>query len=915
MEQNAAVPTDPAPQTTAADAPMAAPAEPSVAPAASACPSAGVKRASSGPVVLGGRPFGTRDDLRDFCRGLGRSKYADEIAKGAGPVALDDGDRSVLEDVLRKGHHDPASKIGPGIDAILVGMHPSYADTKCFFKCADGLFGSLPARPEKRVRTMEPVAEQSIPHVDPASILRFTLGIATVPQTDEAEAEAPKESEGEPAKEAEAAAEAPKEAETEAEPAKEAEPEHKDEEAHEEEHHAEDEHAEATEEHEDGAHAAEEQQQQQQSQHHHAAPLLQGLTKDQKDGMLQGLRMVFASAAGESERVFVGLQGDGSRCFVVYSSPAAATRALDTFSRPGAISTELEGDGLKASISNVAAAEAAEATAFMAGKELLGAALNGTDISIAAAAATASTTHASRFHYPRQSDLKWNNESVSFRSRNPSTGDRVELDLRSTPHSPMRFRMRFYETDKSDADLDTRVSFTSIVEFEERSLTFDGWNTSDMQVRRVPIGRIGWAPITAPEVADVGGVKVTTFTVTYNAAGALLVLRLMLADNPYSVGGSSYEPSQVKIDVELRNWTYSGNNSHIALACAVQSPKPFVHDQPGGAEEPESVHVSEGDVLMTLGWNRTAEVDGKPVAVLASTFEDTMPVSESDDGNADLKWDRESVSFTSRNPSTGDRVGLDLRSRGHSPMRFRLWYFPTAKSEVSLSSHVVFKSIVEFEERSLTFDGWNASDVQVRRVPIESTGWSPITAPSVTTIGGVKVTTFAVTYNAAGALLVLRLMLADNPYSVGGTSYDPSQVKIDVELHNWTYSGNSSYLALACAVQSPKPFSHGPERVHIFENDVSVTFGWNRTVVADGKTVAVIASTFEDTEPDSESGDAAGSSGQSEARGQYAQLTHFAFDAVQPRDLVWDPYLGVSQAALHSLAALSSAAVLLSSLM
>eukprot|EP00727_Mastigamoeba_balamuthi_P014292 m51a1_g9486 hypothetical protein (352) ;mRNA; f:630948-632134 len=289
-----------------------------------------------------------------------------------------------------------------------------------------------------------------------------------------------------------------------------------------------------------------------------------------------------------------------------------------------------------------------------------------------------------------------------------------------------------------------------------------------------------------------------------------------------------------------------------------------------------------------------------------------------------LRWDAESVTFRSSDPTSGDRVDLDLRSEGNSPMRFRLRYYPTDKSAVALDSRVVFKSIVEFEESSSTFDGWDANDVELRRVSIGRTGWAPITAPTVQAIGGVNVTMFTITYNGVGAVMVLRLMLADSPYSAGGSSYSPSQAKIDVELRNWTYSGNSSYLALACAVQSPEAFVHettsnseDPEHVRIFDNDVSMAFGWNRTVEADGKAAYVVASRFEATTPDSESDDAEESTGKGGAREhvQYAKMTHFAFNAVQPKVIVWDPYLGVqNQAAAHSLSALMAAAALLASL-
>eukprot|EP00727_Mastigamoeba_balamuthi_P014293 m51a1_g9487 hypothetical protein (350) ;mRNA; f:633041-634227 len=291
-----------------------------------------------------------------------------------------------------------------------------------------------------------------------------------------------------------------------------------------------------------------------------------------------------------------------------------------------------------------------------------------------------------------------------------------------------------------------------------------------------------------------------------------------------------------------------------------------------------------------------------------------------------LKWDAESVTFKSSDPTSGDRVDLDLRSEGNSPMRFRLRYYPTDNSAVALDYRVVFKSIVEFEESSSTFNGWDANDVELRRVSIGRTGWAPITAPTVQATGGVNVTTFTIAYNGAGAMLVLRLMLADSPYSAGGSSYSPSQAKIDVELRNWTYSGNSSYLALACAVQSPEALfvhetpsnSEDPEHVRILDSDVSMAFGWNRTVEADGQAASVVSSRFEFTTPDSESDDAESTVNGGEGvreRVQYAKMTHFAFNAVTPKVIVWDPYLGVeSQAAACGLGALVAVAALLASL-
>eukprot|EP00727_Mastigamoeba_balamuthi_P007779 m51a1_g3621 putative adenylate cyclase 1 (1159) ;mRNA; r:91794-96595 len=284
--------------------------------------------------------------------------------------------------------------------------------------------------------------------------------------------------------------------------------------------------------------------------------------------------------------------------------------------------------------------------------------------------------------------------------------------------------------------------------------------------------------------------------------------------------------------------------------------------------------------------------------------------------HTELQWDDDAVSFTSDDNATGDRVELDVRCEGSGPMRFRMRYFPSNASATALESRVVFKSVVEFEETSASFDGWNASDKEVSRLDIGSSGWQRIAAPAVQSVGGVNVTVFTVTFvdTRTSATLTLRLTLADSPYSVGGATYGPAQAKIDVELSGWAYKGNASYLALACAVQSSAALVHewpgrdeDPENVRVLDGDVAMAFGWNRTVEADGVATAVVASTFEATTPDSESDDGRGAA---VAVAQYARLTHFAIAAVQPKVIVWDPYLGVESAETASAAGRSVAVLL-----
>jgi Protein of unknown function (DUF3223) len=128
-------------------------------------------------VELAGQRFERFQELRSAVHNM---LFHNEVG-----TKLSEADAKLIEELVQKGHKDPPSKLGDGLEAVEVGMHPEFNDSRClmlvrkdgsrvdfsYVKCVRALFaGQMEAASRKK--PIERVA---------GTVIRFSVDSSLVP--------------------------------------------------------------------------------------------------------------------------------------------------------------------------------------------------------------------------------------------------------------------------------------------------------------------------------------------------------------------------------------------------------------------------------------------------------------------------------------------------------------------------------------------------------------------------------------------------------------------------------------------------------------------------------------------------------------------------------------------------------------
>lgn len=244
-----------------------------------------------------------------------------------------------------------------------------------------------------------------------------------------------------------------------------------------------------------------------------------------------------------------------------------------------------------------------------------------------------------------------------------------------------------------------------------------------------------------------------------------------------------------------------------------------------------------------------------------------------------------------------DHIHLGL-SLGEDAPQIELQYTTsTNTSQTELAYRVEFQSIIEFLANST---GGFQSNQTVSTYNIGDAGWNPMNYSYVNGVHIIKATT-------KDNVFTLLLKLSDTIVQSGNVTLTPNALKIDVIINNFPYNRSDTSLALATKVktggethyenssqQVADGFAKDEQQLSVNTTAASGFFSWADKALADGNAVNVIHSNIVRTSNETDLGD-----------GETATLLLFAFNAVHPKNITWDPRIGVisqgTQALINSI--------------
>lgn len=256
--------------------------------------------------------------------------------------------------------------------------------------------------------------------------------------------------------------------------------------------------------------------------------------------------------------------------------------------------------------------------------------------------------------------------------------------------------------------------------------------------------------------------------------------------------------------------------------------------------------------------------------------------------NVEVNCEGSAMTMNSLSTADKGKMKLDFRSLNNSPTRMRLMYFEKSTDGTSmLNLRMTFFELLEYVENGNDNVYTPNVDTIVSTKPIK---FGNFDSPKSTTNGNGTMWQFrATSLNGAFTIVVT---FADYDFHLNGFCYGSTDAKADFII---TYNNTSSKsrIALASKVQSRFRMMQrlgSSQGVEIEETKGIARFGWSSNVDSNGQSVAVRATTMQNTPPDDNTGDPC-------AEGtEEANLMYFSFDREGATHFEWDPIFSFSAA-------------------
>jgi hypothetical protein len=236
--------------------------------------------------------------------------------------------------------------------------------------------------------------------------------------------------------------------------------------------------------------------------------------------------------------------------------------------------------------------------------------------------------------------------SVANEQGKKGNTNKLEFHLAAEGSSQLRFRAKyFFDQGDSQAKMNFRVSFESLLEFRELGSPFDGFTEGvDTLVQEIVFKGDRWSFAQIEDQTDEDGTVVSGFKATYTESGGeLFQMVCRVSASEYSVGDHHLSPDSMKIDILIPKFQYKQNGTYLAVLAKVQSAYSF-------AFQGQSVSAENKGAQAFLNWEDKVTINGVGATVMASPFKecDAAPDTE---GDPKEQATRVYFSFNAKNPS------------------------------------------------------------------------------------------------------------------------------------------------------------------------------------------------------------------------------------------------------------------------
>lgn len=273
--------------------------------------------------------------------------------------------------------------------------------------------------------------------------------------------------------------------------------------------------------------------------------------------------------------------------------------------------------------------------------------------------------------------------------------------------------------------------------------------------------------------------------------------------------------------------------------------------------------AAEDDESDDLSEMETSEVEDEEDEIEDSDDDEVEDeIEEKNEREVEIEVEEYSVQIKTQLKSGENKDEIKVKFTVDDNPKFKLEYeSEVGNTETELEFTIKFKSITEYID--VDSDGvYNKSvDESLQKLSFEDMEFLPIdystSTESNTTVHLFKVST-------VDGMFTLQFYVAGEFTPVNGSLVAPTEVKIDIGIHDFPYLNDSSLLALYTKLESEAEYEYDHETedeiegLSSAEEEVEVEmsgfvgfFSWSELVLVDGQTLNVLSSPVEtdDTDP------------------------------------------------------------------
>ena len=201
---------------------------------------------------------------------------------------------------------------------------------------------------------------------------------------------------------------------------------------------------------------------------------------------------------------------------------------------------------------------------------------------------------------------------IQSKRKNETLEDKIEISFKASDEPEFHLQYRT-ESDSLDSEISFEVSFYSLVEFLDTDENNQFDEDFDQEVQEYELDR-EFTTITEKITDDGFGNEIHTFNTT--TEDGIFSLQFYVLTSFSQLSGSFIVPSEIKLDLAIRNFPFIESISKLALHTNLEAENEFEIDEETEDEEQnhssdeKAVDISIGHFTSFFSWYEYALVDG-----------------------------------------------------------------------------------------------------------------------------------------------------------------------------------------------------------------------------------------------------------------------------------------------------------------